>query len=132
MIDRFKVLRWLSTIFLVLAWLAVAWTLVALFTAEINDQYDYGPFGRTIEKQGIGFMGAVAIVIDGTLRFLMFMGASQAIKLWLQMDAAMSGLSMRLGDITGAITELRMQQVKTSEQVRMVGTIVYEEAKRDD
>jgi len=122
MIDRFKVLRWLSTIFLVLAWLAVAWTLVALFTR----------FGRTIEKQGIGFMGAVAIVIDGTLRFLMFMGASQAIKLWLQMDAAMSGLSMRLGDITGAITELRMQQVKTSEQVRMVGTIVYEEAKRDD
>jgi hypothetical protein len=133
MIDRFKVLRLLSTVFAVFAWVALAWMLFALLTAQIADEqiYDNSSHFISTGKKGIGFVGAVAILIDGALRFLTLLGASQAIKLWLQMDASISGLSMRLGDITGAMTELRMQQVKTIEQVRMIGTIVYEEAKKD-
>lgn len=132
--DRFKYLRLLGTIFFALAWLAVVWGVFTLFTSQIDDEHHYDMYLKTmvIDKRGIGFAGAFAIVFDAALRFLTLMGASQAIKLWLHLEQAIDGLARRLGDIIIATTDLKAGIVKTNEDVRKVGSIVYEEAKKDD
>ena len=131
---RPRYLRLLGTVFFVLAWLTAAWALFSLFTAQIDDEYHYDMYSKAmvIDKRGIGFAGAFAIAFDAALRFLMLMGASQAIKLWLHLEQAVDGLAMRLGEIIIATTDIKAGIVKTSADVRRVGSIVYEEAKKDD
>jgi hypothetical protein len=134
MVDSFKYLRLMSSVFMVLAWLTVAWGLFALFTAQIDDAYRYDTYSNTriIDEKGIGLMGALAIVFDAALRFLILMGASQAIKLMLHLEQSIDGLARRLGDIVVATTDIKAGIIKTNADVRMVGSIVYEEAKKDD
>ncbi|MBL8744287.1 MAG: hypothetical protein JNK04_24440 [Myxococcales bacterium] len=134
MLDRFKYLRWLSTVCFVFAWLALLWGLFALVTAQITDEKSYDLFTQSwdIRKKGIGLAGVVAIVVDTSLRFVMLMGASQAMKLWLHVDQAIDGIAQRLGDLTIATTDIKAGILKTSADVRMVGTLVYEEAKKAD
>jgi hypothetical protein len=134
MIDRFRYLRWLSTIFYVLAWLTVAWGVFALFTARIEDEHHYDAYLHIMvtDEKGIGFMGVVAILFDTGLRFLLLMGASQAIKLWLHLEQAIDGLARRLADVVVATSDIKAGITSTNANVLKVGAIVYEEAKKDD
>ena len=134
MTDRFRFLRLLGTIFTVLAFLTAAWGLIALFRAQIDDVRRYDPYLQmtVTDEKGIGWLGALAIVVDAGLRYLTLMAASQAIKLWLHLEQAVDGLAHRLGDVIVATTEIKAGIVKTNADVRLVGSIVYEEAKKDD
>lgn len=128
MYDRFKVLNWLSAILFVLAWAALAWSLFSLLVTPIADQYEAGYLAR----KGVGFMGMMAIIVDGGMRFLMLMGTSQGIKLLLHLEQAIDGLARRLADITVATTDLKAGVASTNANVLKVGSIVYEGAKKAD
>ncbi len=131
MVDRYKTLKLLSRVLSVFAWLAVLWGLYALVTVQIEDDTRWNEALHTtyVHSKGIGWLAALAIAADAAVRFVAFMGASQAIKLWLELDASVSALAHRLGDVTMALTEVNVALRKTSQHVQLIGNKVYEEEK---
>ena len=72
------------------------------------------------------------IRVATVVSFVVFMGLAQVMQLLLNLSASMDQASIRFGEISLALGELRADTKKTKEQVRLVGSLVYEEAKKED
>jgi hypothetical protein len=131
--QDFRFLRGLGTVYAVFAWLGVLGGIVVLLTSRISDEtrlVGYGQYASTVTDKGIGAMGVLSILAGVALNFVIFMGLSQMVRLLLGLDEKATASGRRLAETAIVLAEMRASQTKTAEHVRMVGEIVYEDAKK--
>lgn len=116
--PKWVVVHWLSIALAVLAWGALGVGVVSVIVSLVDS--------RMIRASDALLGLGVAAV-----RFVLLFSASQAFKLGLDIDASLASIGNRLNQLAISVGDLSAQQRKTSEQVRMVGSVVYE-ATRDE
>ncbi len=131
--QEFRFLRGLGVVYGVFAWLGVLGGIIALLTAQISDTkrlVGYGEYASTVTEKGIGASGVFSILVGVALNFVIFMGLSQMVRLLIGLDEKLTAAGRRLGEGAVVLSELKAGQLKTAEQVRLVGEIVYDEAQK--
>jgi hypothetical protein len=131
--QEYRFLRGLGTVYAVFAWLGVLAGIIALLTAQIFDTKHLvgeGRYASTVTEKGIGASGVLSILVGVALHFVIFMGLSQMVRLLLGLDEKLTAAGRRLAEGAIALSDLKAGQVKTAEQVRLVGEIVYDEAQK--
>ncbi|MFO0553310.1 MAG: hypothetical protein U0271_33310 [Polyangiaceae bacterium] len=130
--DEFRYLRWCATLYEVLAWLGVAVAVITLFTVDISSSSAvYTPYENKPAVHGIGASGVLTILVAAALQFILFQGFSQIAKLLLQMREQLTSVARGTSSVGISVGELIAQHKKTAEHVRLVGQIVYDDAKRE-
>ncbi len=130
--ENYKFVRLLVRAYQVFAVLSVVGGLASLAMADIDDKVVANGLGSWTRTPGIGFTGVMSILVATVVSFVVFMGLAQVMQLLLNLSASMDQASIRFGEISLALGELRADTKKTKEQVRLVGSLVYEEAKKED
>jgi hypothetical protein len=131
-LENYKFVRLLVRVYQVFAVLSVVGGLASLAMADIADKVVANGLGSWTVTPGIGFTGVMTILVATVVSFVIFMGLAQVMQLLLNLSATMDQGSIRFGEIALALGELRADTKNTREQVRMVGSLVYEEAKKED
>ena len=118
----------------VLAWTGVIGALLSLCLLPISDVHRYDTYSHStvVESSGIGMAGVAQILIGAVLQFVILIGLSQVLRLLIDLATSHAQRDTQIAGLNMSVTELLLNSRKLGDQLRMVGSMVYEEAKKEE